>query len=64
MIPGVRMRSPAALGGVRGELLELSPLRRGCGGGKVRRGRRHWGGTNFLAIILRGARAGAGGSLT
>ena len=47
VIPGVRMRSPAALGGVRGELLELGPLRRGCGGGKVRRGRCHLGGINF-----------------
>lgn len=41
------MRSPATLGGVRGELLELSPLRGGCGGGKVRRGRCHLGGINF-----------------
>ena len=41
------MRSPATLGGVRGELLELSPLRRGCGVGKVRRGRRHLCGINF-----------------
>jgi len=47
VIPGVRMRSPATLGGVRGELLELSPLRGGCGGGKVRRGRCHLGGINF-----------------
>ena len=41
------MRSPATLGGVRGELLELSPLRGGCGGGKGRRGRCHLGGINF-----------------